>query len=140
MHVNFHLYLRQMGRLNLDALGIATSVACAVHCAILPLVLTSFPVFGINIIHNTAFEFLMIFLAFCIGFYSLWHGYRKHHHSITPMIVFSVGILLLFAKQLWHELQLWILPFAVALIVIGHVLNYRACRVHNHAHSDDCNH
>ncbi|HUP10992.1 MAG TPA: MerC domain-containing protein, partial [Niastella sp.] len=68
------------------------------------------------------------------------HGYRKHHHSWLPMIMFTVGILLLFAKQRWHEYQLWILPFAVLLIIVAHVLNYRHCRVHNHAHADDCDH
>jgi MerC mercury resistance protein len=127
-------------RVNWDAMGIATSVACAIHCAVLPLVLTSFPVFGINIIDNVAFEYLMIFLAFAIGIYSLWHGYRKHHHSLLPVVIFSIGILLLVAKQLWHEYQLWLLPAAVLLIVTAHLINYRSCRVHNHAHEDDCDH
>jgi hypothetical protein len=25
-------------------------------------------------------------------------------------------------------------------IVSAHLINYKACRIHNHAHSDDCNH
>ena len=45
-----------MFKINYDALGIATSLACAIHCAILPLVLTSLPVLGVNIIHNIPFE------------------------------------------------------------------------------------
>jgi hypothetical protein len=28
----------------------------------------------------------------------------------------------------------------VILIVYAHLLNFRSCRVHNHAHSDDCDH
>jgi hypothetical protein len=48
--------------------------------------------------------------------------------------------LLLFAKQLWHSYQFWLLPIAVILIITAHLMNYRSCRVHNHAHSDDCNH
>jgi hypothetical protein len=70
-----------MTKINYDALGIAASVACAIHCAILPLLLSSLPLFGINIINNTSFEYIMIFIALCIGLYSLWHGYKKHHHS-----------------------------------------------------------
>lgn len=134
-------YLRSMKeRFNWDALGIATSLACAIHCAILPLVLGSLPILGINIIDNTLFEWFMIFLAFSIGVYSLWHGYRKHHHRYTPLIIFSCGIILLIAKQIWHERQFWFLFFAVALIVIAHLSNYKACRVHNHAHAEDCDH
>ena len=134
-------YLCRMNfRINWDAIGISTSLACAIHCAVLPMVLSTLPVFGINIVDNTAFEYFMIVLALGVGCYSLWHGYRKHHHSFKPLLVFCVGISLLFAKQIWHSYQLWLLPFAVIFIITAHLLNYRSCRVHNHAHSDDCDH
>jgi hypothetical protein len=128
------------GKINWDALGIATSLACAIHCAILPLMLGTIPILGINIVNNEGFEYLMIFLALGIGTYSLWHGYKKHHHSLTPLLIFLTGIGLLFAKQVWHAMQYWLLPLAVILIIAAHLLNYKACRVHNHAHADDCAH
>jgi hypothetical protein len=129
-----------MKRFNWDALGVATSVACAIHCAILPLVLSSLPLFGMNIVDNVGFEYFMIFLAFGIGSYALWHGYKKHHHSMTPLLIFSAGILLLFAKQFWHQYQYWILPFAVIFIIYAHMVNYKSCRLHKHAHAEDCDH
>ncbi|MGZ5246147.1 MAG: MerC domain-containing protein [Flavitalea sp.] len=127
-------------RINWDAMGIAASVACAIHCAFLPLVMTSLPLFGINLIDHIGFEYFMIFLAFVIGVVALWHGFRKHHHSKIPLILFTSGILLLVAKQVWHDYQYWILPFAVAAIVSAHLLNFKSCRVHDHGHADDCNH
>jgi uncharacterized membrane protein YoaK (UPF0700 family) len=127
-------------RINWDAMGIAASVACAIHCAFLPLVMTSLPLFGINLIDHLGFEYFMIFLAFVIGVIALWHGFRKHHHSKIPLILFTSGILLLVAKQVWHDYQYWILPFAVVSIVSAHLLNYKSCRVHDHGHADDCNH
>lgn len=127
-------------KVNWDALGITTSLACAIHCALLPLFLSSLPLFGINIIHNLLFEYGMISLAFLIGSYSLYHGYKKHHHSLTPLIIFSLGMAFLLAKQIWHEKELFFLIPAVLLIVSGHTINYRACRVHNHAHKEDCDH
>lgn len=127
-------------RINWDALGISASLACAIHCAILPMVYTSLPLFGVNIIDNVLFEYFMILLAFVIGVYSLWHGYKKHHHSFLPLAVFSIGMLLLFAKQIWHEYQIPLLLVAVSFIVFAHFKNYRMCHVHNHAHTDDCNH
>jgi len=87
-----------------------------------------------------AFEYFMIFLAFCIGTYSLWHGYRRHHHNIAPVLIFAGGIGFLVAKQMWHEYQYMLLPFAIVFIISAHLINYKACRVHNHAHQDDCNH
>jgi hypothetical protein len=45
--------------------------------------------------------------SFAIGSVSLAHGYRKHHRSYMPVLLFTIGILLLFAKQLWHDYQFW---------------------------------
>jgi len=39
-------------------------LACAIHCALLPLILTSLPLFGVELIDNIAFEYGMIVLAF----------------------------------------------------------------------------
>lgn len=127
-------------RINWDAWGIGASLACAIHCALLPLFLSSLPLFGINIIHNIFFEAGMIVLALCIGSYSLYHGYRKHHHNWRPMVIFFSGFILLVAKQFFVHYETWLLIPAVALIITAHLLNFRFCRVHNHAHTDDCNH
>ncbi|MBL7738361.1 MAG: MerC domain-containing protein [Chitinophagaceae bacterium] len=127
-------------KINWDALGITASLACAIHCALLPLFLTSLPLFGVNIIHNVFFEAGMVVLAVGIGSYSFYHGYRRHHHSFIPFILFATGILLLVLKLFFIHYETWLLIPAVLLIVTAHVLNFRFCRVHNHAHSDDCAH
>jgi len=127
-------------RINWDALGIGASLACAIHCAVLPLFLSSLPLFGINIIHHTGFEVGMIFLALCIGSYSLFHGYKKHHHNLLPLAFFFAGFTFLVLKQFFIHYATWLLIPAVILIITAHLLNFRFCRVHNHAHSDDCNH
>lgn len=130
-----------MGRkINWDVLGIGTSLACAIHCALLPLFLNSLPLFGINIIDNTGFEIAMILLAFGIGAYSLYHGFLKHHHSYTPLLVFIAGFGFLVMKQFFAELETWLLIPAVILMVTAHIMNFRSCRIHNHAHRDDCDH
>jgi len=127
-------------RINWDALGIGASLACAIHCALLPLFLTSLPLFGVNIIHNIFFEAGMIGLALLIGTLALHHGYKKHHHSRLPISLFSTGFVFLVVKQFFVHYATWLLIPAVLLIVTAHLLNFRFCRVHNHAHTDDCEH
>jgi hypothetical protein len=127
-------------RINWDAIGISASLACAIHCALLPLFLQTLPLFGFNIIDNPYFEMFMICLAAAIGLYSLYHGWRKHHHRIAPILVFALGMLLLFGKQIWHEYQLWFLIPAVTLIVFAHYRNFRLCRKADQCHTSDCNH
>ena len=127
-------------KINWDALGITASVACAIHCAVLPLLLTSLPVFGVNIIDNLAFEYGMIILAMGIGGWSLLHGYRRHHHQRLPLLIFGLGISLLFAKEVLHDFKFWFLIPAVTAIVTAHFINFRYCRQANHCHAADCNH
>ena len=129
-----------MFKINYDALGIAASIACAIHCAVLPLLISSLPILGINIINNFWFEIFMIVLAMGIGLHSLTHGFKKHHHRILPIIVFVIGISLLLVKQVLHQYQIWFLVPAVVLIVSAHFINYRQCRIADHCHNDDCKH
>ena len=132
--------LRMKLQVNWDALGIATSVVCAVHCAVLPLVLTSLPLFGINIIHNNFFEAGMITLAFMIGSLALYHGFKRHHHRVLPLLIFSMGFIFLVLKQILIAYEVWLLAPAVAFILCAHFLNFCYCRKANHCHSSDCNH
>ncbi len=127
-------------KINWDALGIATSLACAIHCAILPLFLVSLPVLGANIIHNNFLEYSMIFLALCIGTIALYHGFKKHHHKIRPLVIFIIGMLCLLLKEWLYDAELLLLIPAVILIILAHYLNYQLCRKANHCHTGDCNH
>jgi hypothetical protein len=127
-------------KINWDAMGIGASLACAIHCAILPLFLSSLSVWGIEIVENKNFEIFMIVLAFCIGAYSLLHGYRKHHHRLLPLLIFAGGFLFLVLKQFLVQYEYWLLAVAVLGIITAHYLNYRLCRKANHCHVNDCAH
>jgi hypothetical protein len=127
-------------KINLDTLGISASLACAIHCAVLPLFFTSLPVFGLEIIQNKTFEYSMIGFAGCIGLYALYHGWKKHHHKKLPAIIFVLGLLFLILKEAFVSIELWLLIPAAIFIVSAHFLNYRFCRQANHCHTSDCNH
>ncbi|MEX0636822.1 MAG: MerC domain-containing protein [Ferruginibacter sp.] len=116
-------------KVNWDGLGVMASLLCAIHCALLPVLLTSIPLFGINIIHNLLFEWVMIGIAAAVGTYSLYHGFIKHHQQYLPAVIFGLGIIFLMAKQIFHNYQLWLLIPAVVLIVTAHYLNYRLCHL-----------
>jgi len=127
-------------QIGLDMLGVVTSVACAIHCAFLPLILTSLPLFGVNIIHNNFFESGMIVLAFLIGSLALYHGYRRHHHRRFPLLLFSSGFIFLVVKELVPAFEVVFLIPAVIFILSAHFFNYSFCRKTNREYSTDCNH
>jgi hypothetical protein len=114
-------------KLNWDAMGIATSLLCAIHCALLPLLTSSLPLFmNEKIVHNPYFEWSMIGIASLIGYYSLSHGLKKHHKSKLPILLFSTGVLFLGAKQ-FSDFHLLFLFIAIGMIISAHYLNFRLC-------------
>ncbi len=114
-------------KLNWDAMGIATSILCAIHCALLPVLVTTLPVFGIDIVENAVFEWGMVVLAFVVGVYSLYHGFIKHHRNYTPIYIFGVGFFFLVIKQFFKQYEYLLLAVAVLLIIVAHYHNYRLC-------------
>jgi len=129
-----------MIRINNDALGITAAIACAIHCSLLPIILGSLPILGLDIINNDFFEGVMIALAAFISFRSLRHGFRSHHHAHLPYVLFGIGIILLIFKQIWHSQQLYFLVPAILAIVTAHVINIRYCQQAGKRHDASCNH
>lgn len=108
-------------------MGIATSIICAIHCALLPALTATLPVFGINIVDNAFFEWGMIALAFFVGVYSLYHGFIKHHRNYLPVYIFATGFAFLILKQFFKQYEYLFLAIAVVFIITAHFYNYRLC-------------
>lgn len=121
------MYLRILMKvkLNWDGVGIATSLACAIHCGLLPVIAPMLPLLGISVSHNGIFEWSMIGIAFVVGSYSLYHGYIKHHRQYSPAILFSIGFVFLITKQFFLSLETIFLTLAVIFIISAHYKNYR---------------
>ena len=117
-------------KINWHALGISASVICAIHCAVAPLLLSSLPLFGVNIIENQWVELILLGIAFLVGVTTLWHGYQKHHHKKAPLILFSAGMTCFVIHQFYetnYGIWLWILP-GVTSIIFAHMVNYQHCK------------
>jgi uncharacterized membrane protein len=127
-------------QINWNAIGVSATVACAIHCALLPLFISTLPLFGINILDNIYFEAGMILIALLIGGYTLLHGYRKHHHRLIPLACFAVGMTLLIVNHFFPSKMIWLVALSSGLIILAYYLNWRYCRKAKHCHSTDCNH
>jgi peptidoglycan/LPS O-acetylase OafA/YrhL len=125
-------------RVNLDALGIGASLACAVHCALLPLLLTILPLLGSHMLENKKLEYGLLFFSFLAGSVALGRGYFRYHRRSMPLLVFTAGFILLLAGHLLPEGSYWV-PAAIfpgaAGITGAHILNMRRtrqCTTHKH--------
>ncbi len=126
-------------QINWNALGVSAAVACAIHCALLPLFISTLPLFGVNLLDNIYFEVGMISIAFIIGGLTLFHGYRKHHHKLLPLYLFIAGMALLIFKHFFAN-NIWFIIPSSLFILTAYYLNWRYCRIAKHCHATDCSH
>jgi hypothetical protein len=118
----------------LDKIGICVSILCAVHCALLPLVITLLPLIGFKFLANEHFEVAIIAISLFIGYTSLRGSYRKHY-NIRPLIIITQGFLVIFiGKILVSPHYEWLFLTAGGLLIAtAHLYN---SKLSMHAHED----
>lgn len=129
----------------LDNIGMTASTLCAIHCAVVPVLITTLPLVGLGFLANPWVEWGMIILALVIGISSLGLSYLNAHKRFLPLIMFAAGFAVIIAGHLliagW--LEALIVPCGGLIIAAAHFVNYRytgACKVddsafgHRHRH------
>ena len=144
----------------LDMLGFSASTICAIHCAMIPVILLFLPLIGLEFITDPIIEITLIGLSLVIGVYTLSRGYLRHHRRLYPMVLFIAGLAIIaighfaFGHDL-HEgevpdidaiaiLGAVIIPVGAIMIAIAHYMNRKmclSCKVdHYHEHIDGHTH
>ncbi|RZK76350.1 MAG: MerC domain-containing protein [Pedobacter sp.] len=113
----------------LDQFGMTASIACAVHCAVLPLVVTFLPLIGLEFLANMWVEITMIVLSAIVGVWSLLTSFT-HHKSIVPSLILILGFVLIANGHfIWHEMESIFIPLGGIAIAFAHYVNWRLSRL-----------
>ncbi|WP_313161205.1 MerC domain-containing protein, partial [Stenotrophomonas sp.] len=62
----------------LDRFGATGSLLCAVHCAVLPVLLAAAPSLGLSVWMSDGVELALVCFVTLLGLFSLVWGYRRH--------------------------------------------------------------
>ncbi len=89
-------------QIDLDKAGATASLACAVHCALMPLVITLLPLIGLGFLADERTEWALLGLSALLGSSSLALGYREHRKR-QALLVLSLGLTALVAGHLLEE-------------------------------------
>ncbi len=111
-------------KLSLDAVGVTTSLVCAVHCAVVALMLGALPAMSLFAAPWVDWVFLSISIG--VGVFALVPGYRRHR-LLTPLVLFATGIAILLIMRLMRIppslLELGVVGAAAVLLVTAHWKN-----------------
>lgn len=117
-------------RVLLDRLGAAGSFLCAIHCALLPMLIAILPSLGVATwLGDNAEEWFVIF-ASMVGLFSVVWGYRRHR-EVRALGLLLPGLAALWFGVLYPPLHASVLPHAVVmtlggtLVALAHLANLR---------------
>jgi hypothetical protein len=121
----------------LDQLGMGASIACAIHCAVLPIVVTSLPLIGLEFLANTWVEITMIFFSALIGTWSIGGSYSKHKKRLPMILLLSGFSLIATGHFAWHQVESILIPLGGFTIAAAHFINWKYIQVCGHNHENN---
>ena len=127
----------------LDRLGATGSLLCAIHCALLPLLIAALPSIGVATWLGEEFEAGFVLFASLFGLAVLAWSYRRHR-AMRALGLLLPGLLVLWIGILYPPLHHSLVPHAVAmtfggtLVGLAHLANLRLN--HGHVHDAACAH
>ena len=114
-----------------DRTGIALSLACAVHCALVPLVIGAVAFLPAKWLASESAELWLLAGSVVVALSSLLSSYwLKHRHKrCLVFLVPGVAVLgLVLFGSISAQLEPWIVVAGTSSIAIGHLVNIRLCR------------
>ncbi len=127
----------------LDRLGATGSTLCAIHCALLPVVIAVLPSLGIATWLGDDFERGFVVFASLLGLFTLIQGYRRHR-AMRALSLLVPGLAALWFGIGYEPLHHAVVPHAVimtfggTLVGLAHLANLRLN--HGHVHDAHCAH
>ena len=116
-----------------DALGIASSWLCAIHCLITPILLTMIPISSVPFLQDEYFHPAMVIVMAFIVTIALRKGFTQHRNFRVLVLAF-IGMLLLFVSafnlnHLLNETNERLLTLLGGLMIsICHAWNWKLIR------------
>ncbi len=132
----------------LDRLGATGSLLCAIHCAVLPLLIVLLPSLGIAAWLGAGFELGFVAFVTLLGLFTLAWGYRRHR-AMRALGLLLPGLAALWLGVLYAPLHHDMIPHAITmtlggiLVGTGHIANLRlnhAINGQDHQHDGTCVH
>lgn len=112
-----------------DRVGVWASVACAVHCALLPVALALVPTLGLGAFALVDIDQAFVVFATVLGVTTLTLGYRRHR-GFAAWALLLAGLALVWANTFTalHDHSVWhavMMTGGGLLIAAAHLMNLR---------------
>ncbi|HEY3169267.1 MAG TPA: MerC domain-containing protein [Candidatus Binatia bacterium] len=114
----------------IDSLGTSVSIACAIQCSVLPLLVGILPLLGLGFLLGDGIEKVFLASSTVLAVSSFSWGFRYHRRFYVFVFLASAAALIIAGRLCVDER--YELPFVVSgslILTAGHFLNRRLCRL-----------
>jgi hypothetical protein len=103
------------------------STICALHCALVPILITFLPLAGLSFLAHPVFEWSMIILALLLGISSIFLSYFRTHRKALPMLLLVIGFAMIVLGHLYlvDWLEMIVVPIGGLTIAAAHFVNFK---------------
>ena len=115
----------------IDRTGIALSLACGVHCALVPFVIGAAALLPVKWLVSESTELWLLAGSLVIALSSLLSSYWLKHRRKLCLVFLLPGLAVLGLVLLGYvseQLEPWIVVAGASSIAVGHLVNIRLCR------------
>jgi len=124
-------------RSKIDHIGMTASTLCAIHCAIVPTLLTFLPLTGLGFLATPLFEWGMIILALLLGVSSIFLSYIRTHRRALPLLLLVTGFAMVVLGHIYLRgwIEAVIVPLGGLTIAAAHFVNFKyvgVCKTNDH--------
>ena len=116
-----------------DAVGIMSSMLCALHCLIVPMTLLFGPIGALSLVEDEFYHRALLFFVVPAAVFAFGIGCRSHRDRWVLMLGLAGLLTLTAALTVLHDLvgengERGGALLASGLMVVAHVRNFRLCR------------
>ena len=122
----------KFAQINNDKIAIGISIACVIHCFLVPSFIILSPAFLSIELDNELIHYLMLFLVVPISMIALSNGF-KNHKMISYFLIGMTGLLILICAVLFGESILGhtgekaLTLIGAIILSIAHYKNFKTC-------------
>lgn len=121
-----------------DTTGACLSVACAIHCLSMPLLIAVLPLIGLGFLANERAEMYLILGAIVLAVGSLAWGVR-HHRSWRAFLILIVSLAFIVTSRTAVEGTFEMVFYSIGgvLLASAHLVNRHLCKTCPACETDD---
>lgn len=112
-------------RIKWDKIGVSLSIACSIHCLLMPFVIAFLPAIGQQYLDNVWMEATLLGSSFVLAGVTFVLDYKRLHANRLPLLILVAALLIaLMQRVFFTQAEIILAPLTGITVFGAYVLNW----------------